>query len=145
MFVCAAVVILLMTLFHALILTKKRRWGAFDYVRTGLYASIGLGLGLMPLISLNEEAEYKYYVSPWVLPTISLAVLSVLLLTHVHRPSRLSHKSTTWRTENTAYSSLSNPPNPTENASYEGWHNGSQCPPNYIPLQSIESNGGRRS
>ncbi|KAK7912153.1 hypothetical protein PG985_014634 [Apiospora marii] len=144
MFVSAAVVILLMTFFHVLItLQKQKRWGAFDYVRIGLYASIGLGLGLMPLISLNEEAEYNYYVSPWVLPTISLAVFSVLLFTHVHRPSRNLHKSTNLRTENTAYSSLSNPPNPKEDTAYEGRQNGPCNPPSYIPLQSIESSGGR--
>ncbi|KAK8137171.1 hypothetical protein PG984_005111 [Apiospora sp. TS-2023a] len=73
MFVCAALVILLMTFFHVLTLPKNRRWRVLDYIRIGTYASIGLGLGLMPLISLNEDAEYHYYVSPWVLPTISLA------------------------------------------------------------------------
>ncbi|KAK7959368.1 Low temperature requirement A [Apiospora aurea] len=85
MFVSSAIALLFMTFFHILTLPKRRRT-AFDYIRIGLFFAAGLGLGLMPLISLNEEAEYAYYVSPWVLPTITLTVFFVFVLTHIHRP-----------------------------------------------------------
>ncbi|KAK8029564.1 hypothetical protein PG993_010855 [Apiospora rasikravindrae] len=71
--------------------------GRSEYIRIGLFLSVGLGLGLLPLMSLNEYHSTDYFTSPWVLPTICLAVFFVLVVTHVHRPQWMRRFTSGWR------------------------------------------------
>ncbi|KAK8102978.1 hypothetical protein PG984_016124 [Apiospora sp. TS-2023a] len=86
-FACSGLVLLLMVVFHVLTLTKSR-WAPFDYLRVGLFAAVGLAVGLIPIMSTVRYHDHAvdYEFSPWILPTTCLAVFGVLVLTHVHRP-----------------------------------------------------------
>ncbi|KAK8103614.1 uncharacterized protein PG998_010647 [Apiospora kogelbergensis] len=86
-YACAGIVLVLMTCLHVLTLTK-RDWKPFDYVRVALFMLAGLGLGLVPVMSTDQNLDraIDYIFTPYVLPTICLVVTCVFLVTHIHRP-----------------------------------------------------------
>ncbi|KAK7916936.1 hypothetical protein PG985_010544 [Apiospora marii] len=145
-FACTGFVLLFMSFFHALTMTKSR-WSPFDYVRVGLFAAVAIALGLIPLMSTPAHREHAvdYYVSPWILPTVCLAVFGVLVLTHIHRPPALPVQ---W------LSRLKKPRLFQKGRARQGGRHGDEeenvgdargdgrAPRNYASLPSLERDGG---
>ncbi|KAK6857912.1 hypothetical protein PG995_005611 [Apiospora arundinis] len=151
-YACAGIVLLLMTFFHVLTLAK-RQWKAYDYVRVGLYAAAGLGLGLIPLMSTPKNVHHvvDFIETPWILPTICLVVFCVFLVTHIHRPpmpqfakklfpSRRTKKS--WEHWPAGYRSLGAQTHEESRVGGNG-HRDVGFTPGYISLQSLEHESAR--
>ena len=63
-------------------------------VRTGFVFCIGASLCFIALISLNTEQTKSFLETPWPLPTIMICFLTVLIITHLPHPPKITFKRT---------------------------------------------------
>ena len=87
MFISAGLVLILLMLMA--IVSKRRGWSLFNMFRTALVFSIGIGLSLVSLISLNPKLAANFLTTPWPLPTITICFFTVLIITHLPHPPRI--------------------------------------------------------
>lgn len=90
MFIAAGLVLILLMLMA--IVSKRRGWSIFNLFRTGFVFAIGVSLCLISLISLNPDSTAAFLETPWPLPTILICFLTVLVVTHLPHPPRISFK-----------------------------------------------------
>ena len=71
------------------IISRTRNWTPYNYVRKGINFTVGIGLCLMSLMTLNEEMAANFGTTPWPLPTLLLAFFFILILNHLPHPPPL--------------------------------------------------------
>lgn len=72
------------------LLSKRKGWTGFNRFRTGAVFTIGLGLGLVAIISVNSQLTLAFLMTPWQLPIITICFMAVLILTHLPHPPQIS-------------------------------------------------------
>lgn len=75
-----------------IIIAHTKPWRKWSIIRTFLFTGLGLGLGLVSLLSLNPTRAENYKASPMLLPTICIVWFIVLILTHIRNPPPLFFK-----------------------------------------------------
>ena len=83
----AGIVLILMNLLF--IISRMKRWTAFNIFRAVLIFLIGLGLALVSLISLNDHDASQFQSTPWILPTLCLTFFFILVVNHLPKPPPL--------------------------------------------------------
>jgi hypothetical protein len=69
-----------------LIASRTKRWAPWNYARIALNFLFGLCFCLVSLIQFSEANSWALQNSPWVLPTILIALFTVLVVNHLpHR------------------------------------------------------------
>ena len=86
-FVAAGVTLILMNILF--IVSRSRKWTPFNYVRKGINFVVGIGLCLVTLVKLDENAEINFTYTPWPLPTLLLTFFGILVINHLPHPSPL--------------------------------------------------------
>lgn len=83
-FVSAGAVLLLMSL---LLATRRARcgWNRLNVLQMMGTVTVGVGLALTSIMTINDSVTSSYMMTPWPLPTLCLALFLVLLLNHVPR------------------------------------------------------------
>ncbi|KAI1073939.1 hypothetical protein F5B20DRAFT_474933 [Whalleya microplaca] len=91
-FACAGIVLLFLTVMHAI--SKRKGWSPFNIFRTAFCLLIAVGLGLLTTIAsksdavLHDQGAARFIGSTWMLPTITICYFVVLIMTHFPHPSR---------------------------------------------------------
>ncbi|KAK7211346.1 hypothetical protein V2G26_018524 [Clonostachys chloroleuca] len=88
LFASAGTVLALLMILH--LLSKRKGWTSFNRFRTGSVFTIGLGLGLVAIISINSQLTLAFLMTPWQLPIITICFMAVLILTHLPHPPQIS-------------------------------------------------------
>lgn len=90
MFIASGLVLILLMIMA--IVSKRKGWSLFNIFRTALVFSIGVGLSLVSLVSLNTALTANFLQTPWPLPTITICFFIVLIITHLPHPPRIFFK-----------------------------------------------------
>jgi hypothetical protein len=89
-YVCAGLSLILMNLL--LIVSRTKRWTAWNYARVAINFLVGIGFCLVALIQLNDDQAAQFQGTPWVLPTILIAFFAILVLNHLPHPPPIFFK-----------------------------------------------------
>ena len=68
------------------IVSRSKPLSPFNYVRKGINFLIGIGLCLVPLVTLNQEKAQVFTMTPWPLPTLVMTLFFILILNHLPHP-----------------------------------------------------------
>ena len=68
------------------IASRPRGWTPFNYFRVTVHFLIGIGLGLVSLVTLNDAHTLNFAYTPWPLPTLCIILFFVLVFSHLPPP-----------------------------------------------------------
>lgn len=77
------------------IVARVTPWKPWPVIRSIVYLLLALGMSLVALLNLNEDKLDTFLNTPWLLPTLCIAWILVLLLTHIHHHAPLFFKKHT--------------------------------------------------